>query len=172
MDVSAAKVQAAQLTEQAARLDRVKSGLTSYSGDMHAGWQGVEVPHISRAIDDAKKRLTTASRELREIAADIVAAANEIQAEEAAAAARAAQAAARAEAERKQREQATRAEAERAQREQAARAEAERAQREQVARTEQNAAKNSGKVNTAQKGSTKKKKKGNDSLLDFLSKFF
>ena len=87
MDVSAAKVQAAQLTEQAARLDRVKSGLTSYSGDMHAGWQGVEVPHISRAIDDAKKRLTTASRELREIAADIVAAANEIQAEEAAAAA-------------------------------------------------------------------------------------
>ena len=160
MDVSTAKVQAAQLTEQAARLDRVKNNLTAYSGDMYANWQGAEIPYMSRAIDGAKKRLTAASRELREIAADIVAAASEIQAEEAAAAARAAQAAARAEAERKQREEAARAEAERKQREQ------------QAVRTEQGAAKSTGKTGTAQKSSTKKKKKESDSLLDFLSKLF
>lgn len=172
MDVSAAKVQAAQLTEQAARLDRVRSGLASYNSDMHANWQGAEVPYMSRAIDDAKKRLATANCELREIAEDIIAAANEIQAEETAAAARAAQAAARAEAEREQREQAARAEAERIEREKTALAEAERVQREQAARAEQNTSKITGKSNASEKNSIKKEKKESNSLLDFLSKIF
>lgn len=89
IDINLAKIQANELSQQAAELRIAVKRLSDYKTSIKSSWKGREVSPIVSAVDNNIKKIKSVIEELESLEADIKAAANEIKREEDAAAARA-----------------------------------------------------------------------------------
>ena len=86
INLAAANEQARQTRMLANNLRDVRASLDYYRNNLQENWQGIEVESINRAIDNTLSELLDRASDLDSVGSDINAVAQEIRAEELAAA--------------------------------------------------------------------------------------